>query len=285
MASIHLSKLPNPLATYKNAIFSKRSGLKDGQTIPAIEATISGLAVEPKKLATYNKVCGFAEADYLPVSFPHIFAAPLHMAALTHADFPLPLLGLVHVRNTINQHRRIKLNEKLDIHVKIDGHREASKGFEFDIVTTITVNGELVWDSISTMLSRVKGKDGDKKASGNVVEPKFDRHSSWEIVGSTARRYGLVSGDLNPIHMSNPTAKLLGFKKAIIHGMWSLARTGAEVADELPEAFTYETEFKLPIFMPAWVLLKYTKTDEGIEFKLMDSDDQKPHMAGRFIFK
>lgn len=285
MASIQFSKLPNPLVAYKDVLLTKRPGLKDGTTIPAIEATIDNVAVDPKKLATYNKVCGFAETDYLPSSFPHIFAFPLHMAVLTHKDFPVALLGLVHVRNVINQHRRIKLHEKLNIHVKVEGHREANKGHEFDIVTTIKVGDELVWDSVSTMLRRVKGKDGVKKSATAQEEPNYERHSSWEVVGNTGRKYAAVSGDINPIHLSNPTAKLLGFKKAIIHGMWSLARTGAEVADELPEAFTYETDFKLPIFMPAWVLLKYTKTDNGIEYKLMDSKDTKPHMAGRFIFK
>ena len=42
----------------------------------------------------------------------------------------------------------------------------------------------------------------------------------WRVPDDIGRRYAKVSGDVNPIHMSSLTAKALGFKRAIAHGMW-----------------------------------------------------------------
>ena len=54
------------------------------------------------------------------------------------------------------------------------------------------------------------------------------------------RRYGSVSGDLNPIHLSDPTAKLFGFPRAIAHGMWTKARCLAALHDRIPDALAVD---------------------------------------------
>jgi acyl dehydratase len=48
------------------------------------------------------------------------------------------------------------------------------------------------------------------------------------------RRYGLVSGDMNPIHLSAPSAKLFGFRQAIAHGLWTKARALAAMLPRQP---------------------------------------------------
>mgnify|MGYP003349660063 CR=1 FL=1 len=47
----------------------------------------------------------------------------LHMAMemLTHAAFPIGLMGLVHVSNSIVQHRRPRVDETLDLEVSLEG--------------------------------------------------------------------------------------------------------------------------------------------------------------------
>ena len=47
-----------------------------------------------------------------------------------------------------------------------------------------------------------------------------------------------MSGDHNPIHLYPLTAKALGFRRQIAHGMWSLARCVAAVENRLPDAVT-----------------------------------------------
>ena len=67
------------------------------------------------------------------------------------------------------------------------------------------------------------------------------------------RRYGAVSGDRNPIHLHGWSAKLFGMPRPIAHGMWVKARCLAELESTLPDAFTVDVRFKLPLFLPAQV--------------------------------
>ena len=65
------------------------------------------------------------------------------------------------------------------------------------------------------------------------------------------RRYGVVAGDKNPIHLWPITAKLFGFKRHIIHGMWLLARAVAELDTDVAEGrVQIDVSFKRPVFCP-----------------------------------
>jgi acyl dehydratase len=87
---------------------------------------------------------------------------------------------------------------------------------------------------------------------------------------------------LNPIHLSDASAKLFGFKGAIAHGMWSLARCAADLDDTvLSGACEYQVAFKLPVFMPAWVMLEQWDVGAATEFCLRDNQGEKPHLTGR----
>ena len=57
----------------------------------------------------------------------------------------------------------------------------------------------------------------------------------WEMPSNLGRRYGAIAGDRNPIHMWPITARLFGFKRHIIHGMWLLGRAIAEVEADIPD--------------------------------------------------
>ncbi|MFO1427624.1 MAG: MaoC/PaaZ C-terminal domain-containing protein [Steroidobacteraceae bacterium] len=91
-----------------------------------------------------------------------------------------------------------------------------------------------------------------------------------------------MSGDVNPIHLADVTARAFGFKAAIAHGMWSLARCAAELDAALPAdgARALEVAFKLPILLPAWVLLQSWPVTGGVGFALRDSQGERPHLEG-----
>lgn len=277
-------KLPSTLPTFVKAATAKKTGLKEGKTIPPITATVKNLPIDANKLVRYRKVCGFPGGKSVPAPFMHIYAAPLHMALLTSEQFPLQLLGLVHIRNSMTQHRPVLANEKLNITVKIDGHRESALGIEFDIISHVRVGDELVWESVSTNLSRKKtgAKKGGKKAPPKLAPLKSN--FKFAVPAGTGRKYGMVAGDVNPIHLFDATAKAFGFKKAIIHGMWTLAKSAAVLDSQLPRKFRYDVEFKLPVFMPAKVQLQYENSNHDISLRVMDSKGAKPHMNGHIEF-
>lgn len=283
-AVLEFDSLPSSLAAYAKAV-KPQPGLQAGETVPRIEARINHLLVDPAELRKYRAVCGFPAKSTLPVTYPHVLAAPLHMAVVTHANFPVPLLGLVHVRNTINQHRPIAADEPLSITVSLEGHRKVDAGNEFDMNSVITVGDEVVWDSVTTFLQRqktTKSKKNKRAPTQDTIEdPRYARFSLKEDLG---RRYAAVSGDYNPIHLYALTAKLFGFKRHIVHGMWSLARCAAELDALLPDAYQYDVQFKLPVFLPCGTLMKYETNKDGIQLRLLDQKAVKPHLDAQVTF-
>ncbi len=89
-----------------------------GGEIPDLRLELDGVVAEPDAVAAYAKVCGFALRDHLPPTYPHVLAFPLHMALMTDGSFPFGAVGLVHIANTIVQHRPIGIGEELALRVE-----------------------------------------------------------------------------------------------------------------------------------------------------------------------
>jgi acyl dehydratase len=104
---------------------------------------------------------------------------------------------------------------------------------------------------------------------------------TWRLGGDVGRRYAAVSGDHNPIHLYPLTARALGFKRQIAHGMWSAARCVAALENRLPDAVTVDVAFRRPLFLPATVAFGVKQTDTGTAFVLADARSGALHLQGR----
>ncbi|HEY1286039.1 MAG TPA: MaoC/PaaZ C-terminal domain-containing protein [Solirubrobacterales bacterium] len=270
-----------------------------GREIPEIELALAGVRADAERVAAYARVCGFSLRDHLPPTYPHVLAFPLHMAVMADGSFPFGAVGLVHIENRIEQRRRIGLDEELDLRVRPTGLEPHPSGRTFGLVTEASAAGETVWASTSTMLRRgARGGDtpgdpgGTENPQGTTTrelhqvpgrrDGEFDatRGAEWQLAGDLGRRYAAVSGDRNPIHMHSLTARPLGFKAAIAHGMWTKARCLAAIESRLPDAFGAQVRFRKPIFLPARVeFLSGGETE--IDFAVRDSRRHTPHLDGR----
>jgi len=267
-ATIELDQAPSTLNLYMRAATAKKAGKLQGDALPNVTVCLKSVKADPRKLAEYRKVCGF----------------PLHMEILVNPLFPFPLLGLVHVRNEITQYRAIGNQDVLDIECSLVGPHKAAKGLEFDIVTKVTVDGKLAWESVSTNLFRTKVEGGDKKEEKKEDSFAPDHIDFWTVPENIGRRYAKVSGDSNLIHIHAVTAKLFGFPRAIAHGMWSKSYALGALDAQLPKApFKVSVSFKLPVFLPNKVQFQYTNTGDQIEFRVKDQNGEKPHMAGTIV--
>ncbi len=255
-----------------------------GGEIPELELDLAGVRAKPEDVAAYAKVCGFALRDHLPPTYPHVLAFPLHMAVMADGSFPFGAVGLVHVENRIEQHRRIGSGEELAINVRPTKLQPHSKGRTFSLITKVTVDGELVWESTSTMLRR-GGGDENSSGKGSVafstVPADTPASAEWRLGGDLGRSYAAVSGDRNPIHMHSLTAKPLGFPGAIAHGMWTKARCLAALDSRLPDAFAVDVRFRKPILLPGRVEFVSATEGEEIAFAVRDAKRQTPHLDGR----
>jgi hypothetical protein len=264
-----------------------------GGEIPDLDLTLEGAAPDPAAVAAYAKVCGFALRDSLPATYPHVLAFPLHMAVMADGGFPFGAVGLVHVENRIEQHRRIGLGEELTIRVRPTKLQPHPKGQTFSLLTEVTVGRQKAWESISTMLRRgrananavvlpIRDKVRSDAAAGIEALPaEAPASAEWKLNGDLGRQYAAVSGDRNPIHMHALTAKPLGFPAAIAHGMWTKARCLAALDSRLPDAFAVDVRFRKPILLPGRVEFASATEGEEIAFAVRDAKRQAPHLDGR----
>jgi acyl dehydratase len=247
-------------------------------------ALAKDLAVDRERLAEYARVCDFPVGDALPATYPHVLAFPLQVELMARRSFPLPLPGLVHVRNRITVHREIDAAEPLAVRVHAEGLRAHSKGAQVDLVARADAAGEAVWEGRSTYLAR------GATASEGAAEPLEPRGvedgpptAGWRVDADTGRRYARVSGDVNPIHLHPLTAKAFGFPRAIAHGMWTAARALAALQGRLPEALTYDVAFGKPLLLPSTVELHTAAEGDGWN---MDVRSRRgTHLKGRIAFR
>jgi len=214
------------------------------------------VSVDRDHLAEYAHVCGFPVADALPPTYAHVLAFPLQVELMARRSFPLPLPGLVHVRNRITVHRAIDAAEPLAVRVHAEGLRAHPKGAQVDLVATIDAAGDVVWEGRSTYLAR--GATAPEGAPEPAEPPGIEDAApvaAWRVAADTGRRYARVSGDVNPIHLHPWTAKAFGFPRAIAHGMWTAARAVAALQGRLPAALTYDVAFGKPLLLPSTVEL------------------------------
>lgn len=282
-----LSGPPGTLGLYAKAALPLIPGASNlpfvagaGGKIPRTTLTLDGVRTDRDQLAAYDRVCGFTLRDALPSTFVHVQAFPLHMALMTDGAFPFGAVGLVHLRNRITQFRPLRADETYDLRVHTMPVQPHAKGKTFTIVSEARVGDELVWQDASTMLRRGKGsKDAERpKAQDGPAPSELPFVALWKLGEDLGRRYGAASGDRNPIHMHAYSAKLLGFPRAIAHGMWTKARCLAALESTLPDAYTVDVTFKRPILLPGKVAFA---AEDGRFAVRNRRDDTKIHLEGR----
>jgi len=95
------------------------------------------------------------------------------------------------------------------------------------------------------------------------------------------RRYAAAGKDYNPIHLTALSAKMFGFKRAIAHGMWSLAHCAALLQEAgAPEPNELLVQFKQPLFLPGKVAMKFQKNGDSYDFALIARNADKTHLSG-----
>tara|TARA_B100001109_G_scaffold201911_1_gene168645 strand:+ start:25225 stop:26154 length:930 start_codon:yes stop_codon:yes gene_type:complete len=299
--TLTFSTPPPVLSQYLRAVFARgKNSAAAHPAFPALQAGLNNVTVNTAKAERYARVCEFTqtenEADILPCTYPHILSFPLQMELMLHKDFPLPLLGLVHIRNSMTQYRPIRLREPLNIRCRLGRSQRTEKGIEFDICSEVSSGDEMLWQSVSTYFFRQRRAAQNRPPKTDAGDDRraaarFDYSECWQLASDLGRRYARVSADSNPIHLFAFSARLFGFKRHIAHGMWSKARIAASLSKAFShKAFCLTTEFRAPVFLPSQVTLNYsrlsatavngTQAARGFRFELTNKRGDKTHVAG-----
>lgn len=279
MHTRHFSQLPKPYLAYpkviQGLIFKKTKAEK---VLPQVEYVVDSLKIDQKHLKAYNEVCGFKNNGEVPAIYLAVLSQSLQMHMMTQEAFPFAILGLVHIRNMVRQTRSINTSEELTLSCRFGELKPHDKGIQFDFITTAKAGNQVVMEGLTTYLVRQKSTVKVTEKVKTEQEPEYQLKEKWDISENTGRRYALVSGDFNLIHIHAVTAKAFGFKQAIAHGMWSKARALASL--ELPEAYEADVNFKLPMYLPSRVELLSAEQGQDTVFLICNAKSHKPHVAG-----
>src|SRR5262245_47542060 len=290
--------MPSIVPSYARIVFVRKEPIvPDGVAVPRLEAVLTQYKPDAERVAAYRALTGAAPSDYLPVAYPHVLATPLHLAMLSSKAFPVRLMGLVHLRNHIEQHRPVRSDETGSIRTWVDGRRDTDRGQEFDVHSELVIEGRAVWSEICVFMARRLNRDTSKPLGGRIsagegvpapdaeavqpAGPDSIRANALEVARDIGWRYARVAGDFNPIHLTDFGARLFGFNQAIAHGMWSMARCIAALdARTFASPSRVDVVFKRPVTIPAPVTLETWQTAAGSGFALKGAGKGKLHLAG-----
>lgn len=256
----------------------------EGTRVEPVDLEVRKVKLSAAHLQRYRDSCGVPPGSNLPPAYLHVLAMPLHMQLFIAPAFPVKVLGLIHLRNTIRVIKNIGVDAPLRLTVHWETLRHTDFGQEYDFVTRYERDGELVWEEVSTMFAR-----GNTAPKPGAKRPSIERSSHPEsgtttqtlaIAENTGWRYARVSGDFNPIHLTARTAAMYGFKQAVAHGMWSLGRGLGAAAAQLPaERFQVDTQFKLPVYLPSEALARSWPVDDGVDIAMCTMRGDRLHLA------
>lgn len=314
---VKIKKIPSVTTLFSNVVFLsmiRPDTLDDDARVSKVKIVFTGVKPDGQKIRRYKQVCGFSSAvgandpdpdTCIPASYLQTLFIGLLGKFITTPHFPINPMGLIQVGQSFEQTRAVKTDEILDLSCRLQGMTKTEKGIQTQFYLGVSSGKKVVWQGISTFFTRSKNKQKnnavEKKPLENKEEPFLEINERIFVPGDTGRKYAGVSGDYNPHHLYGITAKMIGFKRPIAHGMWSLARVMASMEKNFGSHYPLKANaaFKLPIFMPATITLGYAparktaeqreppeiKPDETrIDFELRDEKKGIPHLKGQFAY-
>ena len=249
-----LAKVPSASSLYLK-VLKPRTSLKRDAHVPHI-AVSTQLTVPSSWLDQYIHICGWSDhtgQTSVPITAPQVLAAPLHMYLLTHADFPASALGIVHAANQMIASRPLDLNTPLQITTWTGDTRWKARGFEVDLHTAISQDQHAPsWLGKTTVFRSVKSQHLNQPRSDVKDHLINGQEYTLKLAANLGRLYAPIAGDYNPIHLYPFTAKLFGFKRPIIHGMWTLAHLLSKSCPDLQQTVTGRlvVTFRRPLPLP-----------------------------------
>lgn len=131
----------------------------------------------------------------------------------------------------------------------------------------------------------VKNKSSKRK----IEEMSYPVLIPLKFTKKDASQYAQISGDFNPIHISPLMAKLMGFKKSLMHGFGIASHIYENLLNNEYHVNSITYKFIRPLYLDNYVNLHVsmplTEEKNHFKFKLTSIDDQITHCIGEFTTK
>ncbi len=223
-------------------------------TLPELSSAYRLDRLPLDQIARYRAAFGFT-GEGIPLTWWYLLAQRAHLATMLSPVFPFRIMGLVHMDNALRAHREPAPDEPLLIETTLRLLPPSSSGaLRCVLETTGSSDSAPVFGCTSTYLIR-RGAGGGKKREEEAV-PQGAAIAQWTLDAAAGRRYARLSGDWNPIHLTRWSARLMGMRAPIIHGMHTLAASCAALEGKTGEhARAIDCRFRAPVALGGSVTL------------------------------
>jgi len=229
-------------ATLLRALFKRRRrtpGARTPRTVFRLDA------IDPARLRRYRQALGFRDQG-VPLTFYYLLAQRAQVATILDPGFPFRLPGIVHADNALRLAEAPQPDLPLQLSTSVAIRPPSDSGAVYAILDTVI---EQEGRTVLTCRSSYLVVRGQRDGSGRVPArgAALPRLAAWPLASGSGRAYARVSGDWNPIHLWTWSARLMGMKRPIIHGMHTMARACAELEDAAGRAVVaLDARFKAP---------------------------------------
>lgn len=194
---------------------------------PGSTYEVTADAIEKFARATNDENERYLSGDDVvaPPVFPVVPAFNTFMEAGMDPELQADLLRLVHGAEEHVIYQPIRAGDKLTISTVLESVDQKETGETFTVKATETnQDGTVVAEVRGTMFIR---GSGSKKSGGAAQTEEPERNVVYEettkVDEDQTFRYAEASGDHNPIHLDENTARMAGLPGIILHGMCTMA--------------------------------------------------------------
>lgn len=207
-------------------------------------------------IARYRAAFGFREG-HVPVTWWYLLAQRAHLATMLDPRFPFRIVGMVHMENALTEHGRIDPGQPLLLRTSLRLLPPSSSGaLRCALETLGHANDALVFSCTSTYLVK-RGTRRDGKPIQEAAASPGEIVTHWTLDAAAGRRYARLSGDWNPIHLYGWSARLMGMRTPIIHGMHTLAASCAALEKQSGRhATSIACRFRAPVALGTAIALR-----------------------------
>lgn len=226
-----------------------------------------------RRYKKYCELAGWQQDDTMHPLYWQVRSLPLQLKLISSPQSPFAMLGLVHISNRVTDYTQCRPDIPCELIVRFGQVFQHRRGYAFEVVVTASQRGKPVYAAVGTYLARTGHSATGLPAweeRDMTLPDDISELTPIQASGGLIRRYARVSGDYNPIHLSQVTAKLFGFKRAIAHGMWTAARVISDLqASHQLSGQEIDIQFKRPLFLPGKAKAVVGQTSENTCFSVL----------------
>ncbi|MBU6951694.1 MULTISPECIES: MaoC/PaaZ C-terminal domain-containing protein [unclassified Hahella] len=227
----------------------------------------------------------YRQTERAPLPFLYVFTQKPQLTLLTRPEFPLKLLGLVHLGVKFIQRFPVCAQDRLTVRAYLSGQEECAHGQSFTVTTEIWTRGQVAVEMVNHYLSK---RPGNHRPARNGPRTPFSDaapQTTFYFGSADIRRYARLSGDFNPIHLYQWTARLCGMKKPIVHGMYSVGKIMGYLSNQNEREIRQASfKFTRPVYVPNDLSL-WTHAFDNRTMVTLGSRSNAPSVSAEIEYK